>query len=103
MSASNVELMTEKRALVVGGPAGTIVWLTCAEHCIYKQLLQAGGELVTHANLSVALYGGTPPAKSNCLQVLVSRLRKKLATAGANQRIRNTRKIGYQLLTVGVA
>ncbi|MNM92629.1 Swarming motility regulation protein RssB [compost metagenome] len=100
MSASNVELITEQRALVVGGPAGTIVWLTCAEYRIYKQLLQAGGELVTHASLSEAQYGSGTRVGSNCLQVFVSRLRKKLASAGANQRIRTTRKIGYQLVTV---
>ncbi len=102
MSGSNVELMTEQRALVVGGPDGQVVWLTVAEHRVYQQLLQADGELVTHTALQKAVYQDGEPAVSNCVQVFVSRLRKKLTAAGANQRIKIARAVGYKLITVAL-
>ncbi len=98
MSAPTVELMTEQRALVVGGATGQIVWLTLAEYRIYKRLDQGRGQVINHEELQVALYDQAPRAESNCLQVIVSRLRKKLAGAGALHQIRTARKVGYRLV-----
>ncbi len=99
MSAPSVELMTEQRALVVGGTAGKIVWLTLAEYRIYKRLDQESGQVVNHEELQVALYAQAPRAESNSLQVIVSRLRKKLADAGAEHKILVVWKVGYRLTT----
>lgn len=99
MSAPTVELMTEQRALVVGGAAGKIVWLTIAEYRVYEKLSANLGQFVTQANLHAALYGAADPPKSNSLQVIVSRLRKKLADAGAEHKILVVWKVGYRMTT----
>lgn len=103
MSAPTVELMTEQRALVVGGATGQIVWLTLAEYRIYKRLAQEPGQVINHEDLHVAFYDQAPRAESNCLQVIVSRLRKKLAGAGAEHKILTARNVGYRLVEGGTA
>lgn len=101
MSAPTVELMTEQRALVVGGAAGKIVWLTIAEYRVYERLSADLGQTVLQEALHTSLYGPADPPKSNSLQVIVSRLRKKLADAGAEHKILTAWKVGYRLTTGG--
>lgn len=103
MTAPAVEVLPGKQALIVGGPDGNAIWLTRAEFFVYMELAKQPGDPVLHDAIQTALYGDREPPRSNCAQVLVSRLRKKLAQAGATQTIRSVRKIGYALVDGGEA
>lgn len=67
---------------------------TPAERIILALL--AGGALVTHDQIRGALYGRRPPPKANVTQVLISRIRRKLATS----QIETVHGMGYRLRQV---
>jgi len=66
---------------------------TPAERIILACL--ASGETVCYAAFTVALYGHRNVAESNVLQVLISRLRRKLG----KDRIQCVHGIGYRLVS----
>lgn len=73
--------------------------LTALEHQVATALLTAPeGTVVTRTAMTEAVYPNTdtPPA-SNVLEVIVSRLRKKLAAAGADVSIKTARGRGWRL------
>lgn len=98
VTIGNLEV-SDACALVVDGADGgadLVVSLTAYELKVLDRLAAANGEVVSRADLQDALYGGDAPARdSNVLQVLIGRLRKKLAAASATARIETVHKQGY--------
>jgi DNA-binding response OmpR family regulator len=60
-------------------------------------LLRRAGRVVTKAALEGAVYGNDDEVSANAIEVLVHRLRKRLAEAGATIMIHTLRGIGYVL------
>lgn len=81
---------------------GRLMTLTPAEFVLLVKLASANGEPVGHGALFDALYGGRViRPKSNSIEVLISRLRKKLvavSAADAGIRLRTKRSFGYRLV-----
>lgn len=71
------------------------VHYTPAERIILACL--ASGEVTCYAAFDIALYGHRNPVESNVLQVLISRLRRKLGPG----RIETIHGQGYRLKVVG--
>ena len=76
--------------------------LTDFESKVLQCLADAGGAIVSPAELHAALYGEKPgPApESNVLQVFVGRLRHKLSRAGARVAIATARGKGYSIAEI---
>lgn len=84
-------LDVEGRACTVGGVA---VPLTAQEFELLHALLERQGRVFAKGELEDHLFADAAPA-SNALEVVVSRLRKKLAEAGAPGVIDTVRGLGY--------
>ena len=78
--------------------AGSEVVLTAQEFELLRALLEREGRVFAKAELESRLFPGAPPA-SNALEVVVSRVRKKLAEAGAEGVIETVRGLGYVVRT----
>ena len=83
----------ERRATV----DGAVVDLTRREVSALEVLMRCHGRVVPKSSLEEALYGFNEEVSSNAIEVLMHRLRKKLAEAGAEREIFNLRGIGYLL------
>lgn len=70
---------------------------TGAEAKILSALAASPGTMVTKEGLLAAIYGDRHQPDSNVLQVLVSRLRKRLAAANCRWEIAVVRGAGYVL------
>lgn len=78
---------------------GEALLLTPGEYLVLKALATKAGTLVTRAELSYACYAGKPAApQSNSVDVLLSRVRKRLAEKGATDVIRSVRGQGYRYI-----
>lgn len=71
--------------------------LTARELAILEALMQAQGGLVTRSQLFEYAWGEEQEPMSNTIEVLVSRLRRRLAEAGSRVQIRGVRGSGYKL------
>ncbi|MFZ5804223.1 MAG: response regulator transcription factor [Acidobacteriota bacterium] len=71
--------------------------LTAKELAILEALMQAQGGLVTRSQLLEYAWGEEQEPMSNTIEVLVSRLRRRLAQAGSSVQIRGVRGSGYKL------
>jgi two-component system, OmpR family, response regulator len=78
-------------------PAGLLVELTAAEFRLLATLAQKTGEIVSRADLHSAVHRRAPDASSRSVDVLVSRLREKLAAGGTDDLIKTVRGSGYLL------
>jgi len=87
----SLALDVEGRACTV---AGVAVALTAQEFELLHALLERQGRVFVKGELEGRLFADAPPA-SNALEVVVSRLRKKLAEAGAEGVIDTVRGLGY--------
>jgi len=77
-----------------------VVPLTALELKVLNRLAQESGAVSVQA-LHQSMYGKDPSnSDSNVLQVVVSRLRKKLPAAGAQVAIQTVRGSGYSLEAV---
>jgi DNA-binding response OmpR family regulator len=85
-------------ALDVAGHACTVdgvaVPLSAQEFELLRLLLGQQGRVFAKTDLEARLYEAGPPA-SNALEVVVSRLRRKLADAGAEGVVDTVRGLGY--------
>src|SRR3712207_2308706 len=72
--------------------------LTRREADLLEELLRAAGRTVVRDALEERLYRFDEPVTANALEATVSRLRKRLADAGAGVRIETKRGIGYRLV-----
>jgi two-component system, OmpR family, response regulator QseB len=71
------------------------------EAALLEELMRAAGRVVAKDVLEDRLYTFDEAASSNALEAAVSRLRKKMAAAGAAVRIETKRGIGYRLMEGG--
>jgi DNA-binding response OmpR family regulator len=71
--------------------------LTRREACLLEELIRAGGRTVVRDALEERIYGFNEKASANALEAVVSRVRRRLATAGSVARIETSRGIGYRL------
>jgi DNA-binding response OmpR family regulator len=95
LSAGNVALDTASRSLQV---AGVSVAITPRELALLEHLLRRAGQVVPKASLEDQLYAMDAEVTPNALEVAVSRLRKRLASAGADVILRTAHGVGYVLL-----
>ncbi len=95
LSAGNVALDTAGRSLQV---AGVSVAITPRELALLEHLLRRAGQVVPKASLEDQLYAMDAEVTPNALEVAVSRLRKRLASAGADVILRTAHGVGYVLL-----
>jgi DNA-binding response OmpR family regulator len=77
--------------------AGSPIELTRLESALLEELLRAAGRVIVKDSLEDRLYGFDEVVSKNALEALVSRLRKKLAAAGASVCVDTKRGIGYRL------
>ena len=71
--------------------------LTRRELDLLARLVRAGGVVVEREALLEDVWGADTPEAAASLEVIVSRLRRKLASGGGASRLRNVRGIGYVL------
>jgi DNA-binding response OmpR family regulator len=90
----NVEIDLDHQELKVDGE---VVSLTRREMLVLQILVRRAGRTVLRATLEEAVYGYDDEIQSNALDSHVSRLRRKLADAGASMTIHTIRGIGYLL------
>jgi len=72
-----------------------LVGLSRSELMLLELLLRRAGRVVARRMLEEGIYGFEDVVGSNSLEAHVSRLRKKLETAGANIQIHTLRGVGY--------
>ena len=89
-----VEVQTAARR-VVSGPRE--VPLTAREFDILETLARQRGRVVPRPSLLLSVWGTDDEAASGSLEVLIARLRRKLAEAGAPDAVRTLRGVGYSL------
>ena len=75
--------------------AGSILELRRREYLALEALMRRPNRIVTRSNLIEAVYTLDDEIESNALDAHISRIRKKLAQAGATVEIRAVRNIGY--------
>ncbi len=80
--------------------AGSTIKLSRTEAVVMQLLVAAPDRLIDIDTLHAAMYPGSkPPSReSNVLQVLVSRVRRKLAAAGHKHAIETIRLRGYRFV-----
>ncbi|MGX5669028.1 response regulator transcription factor [Rhizobium daejeonense] len=74
---------------------GFVIELRRREYLVLEALMRRPNRIVTRANLIEAVYTLDDEIESNALDAHISRIRKKLAQAGATVEIRAVRNIGY--------
>jgi DNA-binding response OmpR family regulator len=76
---------------------GEILELTATEYRLLEYLVRRAESIVSRDQLADHVWGGTPEHGSNVIDVYISYLRRKLATAGADGFIHTVRGLGYML------
>ncbi len=79
---------------------GRVLVLPRREHMLLDALLRRAGRVVTRNSLEDAIWDFAQEIESNALESHVSRLRRRLARAGAEVEIRSIRGVGYLLQPV---
>ncbi|MFS2176400.1 response regulator [Rhizobium pisi] len=77
--------------------AGDFIDLARREYLVVETLIRRANRIVTRSMLVDAVYTIDDQIESNALDVHVSRIRRKLGSAGASVEIRAVRNIGYLL------
>ena len=91
-----VEILPAKRQVMAEGRE---VPVTTREFDILEALVRQKGRVVPRRSLLLAIWGSEDEAAAGSLEVLIARLRRKLADAGAPEAIRTLRGVGYALRT----
>lgn len=71
--------------------------LTRREADLLELLMRRAGAIVRRSSIADALYHFDEPITPNAVEAIVSRLRRKLHTAGAGNLLRTVRGVGYTL------
>ena len=71
------------------------VALTSREFDIVALLAWAEGRVIARDDILESVWGTATPSASASLEVLVTRIRRKLATGGQSEAIRTVRQVGY--------
>jgi DNA-binding response OmpR family regulator len=90
----NVEFNTVNSTVSIGG---TPIQVPRRELAILESLMRANGRVVTKAALEEAAYAMDDDRQSNVIESHLSRLRRRLESAGAQIRVRVARGIGYRI------
>jgi DNA-binding response OmpR family regulator len=77
--------------------AGAGVELSRRELGALELLMRRSGRVISKADMEESLYGYGDEVGSNAVEVLMHRLRKKLAAAASDLEIHTLRGIGYML------
>jgi DNA-binding response OmpR family regulator len=94
LELGNLVLDTAARqACVAAAPLA----LSAREMALLELLLRRQGRVVTREAIEQGLYSFDTTLGSNALEVLVHRLRRKLAEAGSNATVHTLRGVGYML------
>lgn len=94
LKAGNLEYDASSSAVSV---AGESLPLPRRELTLLELLMRRVGQVVTRQTIENGLYGFDDDVESNAMEASVSRLRKRLATAGATVNIHTVRGVGYML------
>lgn len=94
LCAGNIELDPQSQTCRIGG--GTTE-LSRLETMVLAALMAHQGKLLPKARLEQAIYSHDDIVTPNALEALVSRLRKRLDTAGASHTVSAMRGLGYYL------
>jgi DNA-binding response OmpR family regulator len=89
-----VELHTGARRVE---SSGREIPLTAREYDILEALARQRGRVVPRSSLLLSVWGSDDDAASASLEVLIARLRRKLAAGGAPDAIATLRGVGYSL------
>ncbi|HXX84143.1 MAG TPA: response regulator transcription factor [Casimicrobiaceae bacterium] len=90
----NLAFEPASRRLTVGEQE---IALTARELAVLELLLRRSGRIVTKKHIFESVYSWDDEASLSMVEVFVSRLRRKLADAGAGVSIRGFRGLGYRL------
>lgn len=90
----NIRFDADGRSATVNGSP---VALSRRETDLLEVLIRRAGRAVPKSALEDAIYGLAGEVEPNAIEVLVSRLRRRLAEAGATPQIHTLRGIGYLL------
>lgn len=94
LTEGNIEFDTTAREVRVNNKTTPI---SRREMEVLEQLLRRKGRVVPKDVLEDKIYGFNEEVSSNSVEVHVSRLRKRLQTAGANVTVHTIRGVGYLL------
>jgi DNA-binding response OmpR family regulator len=94
LSIGNIAFEPTSKRLTV---RGVELELTARECAVMELLLRKAGRIVSKKHLFESLYNWDNEASLSTVEVFVSRLRRKLASAGADVGIRVFRGMGYRL------
>jgi DNA-binding response OmpR family regulator len=92
ITMGNLRFDAENRTVSIAGRA---VPMGRRETDLLEALIRRCGRAIARAALENAIYGLTGEVEPNALEVLISRLRRRLAEAGATAEIHTLRGIGY--------
>jgi DNA-binding response OmpR family regulator len=95
LQSGNVSLDTTHRSVAIGGVP---VVVSPRETALLEHLLRRAGQVVAKSVLEDQLYAMDAEVTPNALEVAVSRLRKRLARAGADLVLRTAHGVGYALI-----
>jgi len=94
LTAGNVALHSAQRSVSV---AGLPIEAPPREVDLLECLLRRAGQVVAKPAIEGALYSMDAEVTPNALEACISRLRKRLASAGADIQIRTVHGVGYAL------
>jgi len=94
LTVGNVRLDVASRQVTV---SGSVVGFTPREIAALELLLRREGQVVSKAALEDGLYGLSKDVSANAIEVLISRVRRRLEAAGASCSIHTLHGIGYLL------
>jgi two-component system response regulator CpxR len=97
LQTGGIALDTSERSVCC---RGRVIELTTVEFDLLKVLLEAAGQVVSREALVRSALGRAFQPFDRSLDMHISRLRKKLELAGANDCIKTVRSIGYQLAVI---
>jgi two-component system response regulator QseB len=101
-AALGVQLTLGNICLDTVGPSFTIdgrsATLTRRELALMEILLRRPGKVISRGAIEEGLYSYSDEVGSNALEVLVSRLRKKLGSLGADINLHTVRGVGYMVM-----
>jgi DNA-binding response OmpR family regulator len=95
LNLGNVTLDTSGPSLLVDGKRAAA---TRRELALLEILLRRPGNVVNRNMIEDGIYGFDDEVGTNALEVLVSRLRKKLISSGADIQLHTVRGVGYMVM-----
>lgn len=95
LTLGNICLDTAGPSFMINGRTAT---LTRRELALMEILLRRPGKVIARGAIEEGLYSFSDEVGSNALEVLVSRLRKKLGGLGADINLHTVRGVGYMVM-----